>query len=168
MINRFPATVLALLLYICLWRWKLKNCPGIAISVDHRHRSRYYCRVHIQSMSSLTSPLGSQVDFPHTSERERRRHVQFYVNNTGCSPSLSQILQVCIMQCVGTDRQKHISAPMAWRTKQNLVRATMRHRSVQCVCLPHVSIWNNEPERTKDAMWTAIFSRGAPFLWWEE
>ncbi len=68
----------------------------------------------------------------------------------------------------GVNSGKHKSAPMGWRTKQNLVRATMQRRSVQCVCLPHIYIWNNEPERAKEAMWTAISSCGAPFLWWEE
>ncbi len=50
------------------------SCPRTAISVDHhRHRSRYYCRAHIQFVS-ITSLLRSQVDyFPHyMSERERR------------------------------------------------------------------------------------------------
>ncbi len=27
----------------------------------------------------------------------------------------------------------------------------MQRRSVQCVCLPRVYVWNNEPERAKDA-----------------
>ncbi len=39
----------------------------------------------------------------------------------------------------------------------------MQRRSVQCVCLPRIYIWNNEPERAKDAMWAAISSCGAPF-----
>ncbi len=37
-INRFPATVLALLLYICLWRWKLaapEQLSAWTIGTDH-------------------------------------------------------------------------------------------------------------------------------------
>ncbi len=44
------------------------------------------------------------------------------------SPSLADITSV--RYAVGTDRQKHKSAPMAWTTKQNLVRSVMRRRSV--------------------------------------
>ncbi len=92
-------------------------------------------------------------NFPHyMSERERHRCVQFYVNKTVCSPSLSDITSArYAVWTVGTDPQKHKSAPMAWRTKQNFVRATMWSRSVQCVCLPRIYIWNNEPEHAKDA-----------------
>ncbi len=110
--------------------------------MDHRHPSRYYCRAHIQFTSSLTLPLRSQVDFFHYMiQRESCQRVQFYVNKTGCSPSLSDITNAhyAVWTTVGTDRQKHKSAPMAWRTKLNLVRATMQRRSVQCV------LWESSP-----------------------
>ncbi len=107
--------------------------------------------------------------FPSLYEWERAPPVRPVLCEQNWMLSLSlRYYKVRVMQCVGTDRQKHKSAPMAWRTKQNLVRATMWRRSVQCVCLPRVYIWNNEPERAKDVMWTALSSCGAPFLWWEE
>ncbi len=77
---------------------------------------------------------------------------------------LSLSLRLLQVWTVGTDRQKHKSAPMAWRKKQNLVRATMRRRSVQCLLLPRIYILNNEPEREKNKMWTAISSCAAPFF----
>ncbi len=68
------------------------------------------------------------------SERERRQCVRFYVNKTGFSPSLSDITSArYAVWTMGNDRQKHKSAPIAWRTKQNLVRATMQRRSMQCM-----------------------------------
>ncbi len=78
------------------------------------------------------------------------------------------MLSLSLPDITSVNSGKHKSAPMGWRTKQNLVRATMQRRSVQCVRLLRIYIWNNEPERAKDAMWTAISSCGAPFLSWEE
>ncbi len=103
---------LALLLYICLWRWKLQNCPGTAITVDHRHRSCYYYRAHIQSVSSLSARIAG--GFPSLYEWERAPPVRpFYVNKTVCSSSLSDITSArYAVWTVGTDRQKHKSAPM--------------------------------------------------------
>ncbi len=98
-INRFPATVLALLLYICLWRWKLA-APEQLSAWTIRHDHVIIAERIFSSWVAYNLSLRSQVDFPHyMSERERRRCVQFYVNKTGCSPSLSQILQACVMQC---------------------------------------------------------------------
>ncbi len=144
---------------VCLWRWKLASPEQLSawtIGTDHV--------IIAERIFSpwVTSPLESQVDyFPHyMSERERRRCVQFYVNKTGCSPSLSDITSASYaVSTVGTDRQKH-----KFLTKQEPQCCA----EVCSVCLPHVYIWNNEPERAKDVMWTAISSCGAPFLWREE
>ncbi len=135
----------------CFWRWKLKSCPRTAISVDHRHRSHHYCRAHIQSW--VASRLGSQVDFPHyMTERERRWCVQFYVNNTGCSPSLSgRLLQVHVIQWAPIVRNINLHR---WHGGWNKTLS-----EPQC-----------EPERAKHEMWlwTAISSSGVLFLWWEK
>ncbi len=61
------------------------------------------------------------------------------MNKTGYSlapPSLLDITSApYTVWAVGTDRQKHKSAPMAWTAKQNLVRVVMQHRSVSvCSC----------------------------------
>ncbi len=120
------------------------SCPRTAIGVDHRHRSRYYCRAHIQFMNLSARIAGGFHSY--MSERERRRCVQFYVNKTGCYPSLSDITSA--RYAVWTVGIK--SAPMAWRTKQNLARATMRRRSVQCVCLPSTfEITNLSAQKTR-------------------
>ncbi len=95
------------------------SCLGTSISVDHRH-DHVIIAEHIFS-SWVTSPLGLQVDFPHyMSERERQS--SFMWTTLDALP-LSQILKVHVnaVWTVGTDQQKHKSAPMAWRTKQNLV-----------------------------------------------
>ncbi len=77
---------------------KSKKLPGTAISVDHRHRSRYYCRAH-QFMSSLSSPLRSQVDFPHLYEWESATSASSFMWTKLDALPLSQILQVRVMQC---------------------------------------------------------------------
>ncbi len=84
-------------------------------------------------------------------ERAQGLRIQFLCEQNWMLSLLSQILQVRVMQYKqwAPSGRNHKSA---WRTKQNLVRAVMRCRSVQCVCLPRVYIWNNEPEHAKDAM----------------
>ncbi len=126
-------------IYTHLWIWTL--APPEQLSVWIIGTDLVIIAEHIFSRW-VTSPLGSQVDFSlYMSERECCRCVLLYVNKTGCSSSLRGITSArYAVWTVGTDRQKHKYASMAWRMKQNLVRATMLRMSVQCVCLLRVYI----------------------------
>ncbi len=106
-------------IYTRLWIWTLAPPEQLSVWI-------IVIAEHIFSRW-VTSPLGSQVDFSHyMSVRECCRCVLLYVNKTGCSSSLRGITSArYAVWTVGTDRQKHKYASMAWRTKQNLVRATM-------------------------------------------
>ncbi len=142
---------------ICLWRWKLaapEKLSAWTIGTDH------VIAVLIFS-SWVASPLISQVDsFPsYTSESAAGASSFMWTTLDALSLSLSYITSArYAVWTVGTDRQKDKYAP---KTKQDLVRATMQRRSVQCVLAAHLHL--NKLEHTKDTMWIAISS----FLWWE-
>ncbi len=102
-INRFPATELALLLYIYVYGDEnYKTVPeqlsAWTIGTDH-----VIITEHIFSPWEA-SPLGSQVEFPHyTSKREHRWCVQFYVNKTVCSSSISDITSATVFKQFGLE-----------------------------------------------------------------
>ncbi len=99
--------------------------------------SRYYCRAHIQSVSSLSARIAGGFPLLYEWERDRRRCVQFYVNKTTCSPSHSDITSACYaVWTVSTDRQK---------TKPCQKRNAAQKCAV-CVCLLRIYIWNNKPD----------------------
>ncbi len=96
-INRFLATVLAFPAIYMFMEMKT-SCPRTAISMDHRHRSRYYCRAHIQSMSNLSARIAGGL-FPSLYDRERVPPVRAVLCEQNWMLSLSLILQVRVMQC---------------------------------------------------------------------
>ncbi len=132
--------------------------------MDHRHRSRYYCRAHIQSW--VASPLGSQEDyFPHILVRESTAGASSFMWTTLDALSLS-VLQVRVMQCeqwAPTGRHIWIYG------MEDKTKPCQSHNAGQkCAVCVHASvyIWRNEPEHAKQAMWlwTAISSCGAVFM----
>ncbi len=126
---------------------KMKKLPRSSYQRgSYRRRSHYYCRAHIQFMSSLTSSLRSQVDFPHY-ERERAPPVHPVLCEQHWMLSLRY--NKCALCSVHSGHQPAKTKICTWRMKQNHVRATMWRRSVQCVCLLQIYIWNNEPGRAR-------------------
>ncbi len=91
------------------------------------------------------------------------------MNKTGYSltpPSLLDITSArYTVWAVGTDRQKHKSAPMAWTAKQNLVRVVMQHRSVSvCSCRASMfEIMNLSVQKTQ-CEWLFCHVRGSVFM----
>ncbi len=164
-INRFPATVFALLLYIYIYIYMFMemrtSCPGTSISVDHRHRWRNYCRAHIQFVSSL---------YRRWMRESAGSTSLVYVNKTGCSPSLSllsQILQGHVMHCeqwapTGRNINLHLKH---WGWNKTSSKGA-KPKCAVCACRSSTfEITNLSVKASKDTMWlwTAVSSCGALF-----
>ncbi len=134
--------------------------PGLTIGTDHV--------IIAERIFSpwVASPLWSQVDFPHyMSERERR--IQFYVNKTGCSPSLSQILQVHVMQCVGS--AEHVSEALNIPLCRRALRSVAHGQSKRSANVPLTL--TGKPNPAQITLWYNISLVGLivfffPRLWW--
>ncbi len=116
------------------WRWG---------STRNRRINIFPATVAHQFMSSPSSPLGLQVDFPHLYEWESATSVSMWTKLDALP--LSQILQVHVMQCrqwalTGRNINLHL-----WHGGRNKTLS-----EPQCgaeVCLPRIYIWNNERKR---------------------
>ncbi len=170
-INRFPATVLALLLYyICLWRWELKKtAPEVPKQLSAWTIGTKHVIIAERIFSPWASPLGSQVDFPHyVSERVPRACPVLYEQNWILSHSPFSLryysARYTVWQWAPTGRNINLHL---WHgtAKQNLVRVVMQHRSVSvCSCRASMfEIMNLSVQKTQ-CEWLFCHVRGSVFM----
>ncbi len=149
-------------IYICLWRWKLQNCPGTAISVDHRQWSRYYCRAHIQFMNLSARIAGG---FSSLAVRESAAGASRFMWKKLDALPLSQILQVRVMQCeqwapIGRNINLHL-----WHGGRNKTLSEPQYGAEVCsVCACRASTFEitNLSEQKTDVngyffVWGSVF-----------
>ncbi len=135
-IDRVPATALASLLYIYMFTEMKTSCPRTAISVDYRHRSRYYCRAHIQSVSSLSARVAG--GFPLLYEWKRAPPVCPVLCEQNYMLSLSLRYYKCMLCSVNSEHRPAKTKPCQ---KRNAAQ-----KCAVCMCLLRIYIWNNKPD----------------------
>ncbi len=112
------------------------SCPRTAISVDYRHRSRYYCRAHIQSVSSLSARVAG--GFPLLYEWERAPPVCPVLCEQNYMLSLSLRYYKCVLCSVNSEHRPAGTKPCQKRNAEQ--------KCAVCVCLLRIYIWNNKPD----------------------
>ncbi len=163
--------ITAIYIYICLWRWKLaapEQLSAWTIGTDH--------------VIIAERIFSSWVAYPLCSDR-RWISLTIWVRGSALKTAgsssfiwtkldtlpFSQILQVRVMQCeqwapTGRNINLHL-----WHGGRNKTLSEPQCSTEVCsVCACHVSTFEITNLNAQNAMWTAISSCGAPFLWWEE